>query len=133
MSDNEKGAAPVTEMTADEAKEWAWNTLKADLEPRNWTVSESGAFFGFFCWGWNYRAQYERQRPALTDEQVREIAETLAGLRTNYDVAEWDRITQGFTRNEFFPVAGAVCAIRSLCDLVEKLAIREAMGRGERG
>ena len=32
--------------------EAAWNILKPQLAPNNWTVSESSTYYGFFSWGW---------------------------------------------------------------------------------
>jgi|GEM_PF-2104267 len=42
----------------EEAIDAAWLTLKPKLGPKNWTVSESFTFRGFFSWGWEARKQY---------------------------------------------------------------------------
>jgi hypothetical protein len=77
---------PVTYMTEDEARDWSWKQVKRDVGTEGWTAGDSNNYFGFFCWGWNTRGQYERQRPkiaaplprvaatvGLTDEQIIEI------------------------------------------------------------
>jgi len=46
------------QMVDEEAIDAAWNTLKPKLCPKNWTVSESFTFRGFFSWGWEARKQY---------------------------------------------------------------------------
>ena len=57
-------SAPITLMTEDRACKWAWDQVREDAGTDGWTAGESCTFYGFFLWGWNYRGQYETQRPA---------------------------------------------------------------------
>jgi len=57
--------APVTYMATDNACKWAWDQVREDVGAEGWTAGDSGTFHGFFLWGWNYRGQYETQRPAV--------------------------------------------------------------------
>ena len=56
--------APVTLMTEDQASRWAWDQIREEVGTKGWTAGDSSNFFGFFLHGWNYRGQYELQRPA---------------------------------------------------------------------
>ena len=56
--------APVTYMATDNACKWAWDQIREDVGTEGWTAGDSCTFHGFFLWGWNYRGQYETQRPA---------------------------------------------------------------------
>lgn len=47
-----------------EAREWAWQQVREQVGTENWTAGEAATYFGFFCWGWQYRAQLESQRNA---------------------------------------------------------------------
>ena len=60
----EAPAAPVTLMTEDQASRWAWDQIREEVGTKGWTAGDSSNFFGFFLHGWNYRGQYELQRPA---------------------------------------------------------------------
>lgn len=53
--------AEPTFMADEQAEKWAWEQVKRDVGTKGWTVGESCTYFGFFLWGWRYRAQYERQ------------------------------------------------------------------------
>lgn len=57
-------SAPITLMTEDRACTWAWDQVREDVGTEGWTAGDSCNFYGFFLWGWNYRGQYETQRPA---------------------------------------------------------------------
>lgn len=48
---------------ADMCREWAWKQVKELLTPDGWTVGDNITYFGFFCWGWDMRRQYNEQRP----------------------------------------------------------------------
>ncbi|WP_454878639.1 hypothetical protein [Serratia inhibens] len=48
---------------ADMCREWAWKQVKEQLTPDGWTVGDNITYFGFFCWGWDMRRQYNEQRP----------------------------------------------------------------------
>jgi hypothetical protein len=54
-------------MTEEQAEKWAWKQIKLDVGTDGWTAGDSCNYFGFFLWGWRYRAQYERQRAAQLD------------------------------------------------------------------
>lgn len=58
---------PRTLMTDDAAQAWAWDQVKLEVGTSGWTAGDSCNYYGFFLWGWRYRAQYERQRPAAAD------------------------------------------------------------------
>lgn len=67
------GSAPCTFMTADQARDWAWNKVREDVGTEGWTVMDSVNYYGFYMWGWNYRAQYELQRTATRSAVIQEI------------------------------------------------------------
>lgn len=56
--------APITFMTEDQALKFAWGKVREDVGTTGWTTGDSSNFYGFFMWGWKYRAQYELQRTA---------------------------------------------------------------------
>jgi hypothetical protein len=60
----DNAGSPATYMTADQGRDWAWKQVRRDVGDSAWTAGESGTFFGFFLYGWNYRGQYELQRRA---------------------------------------------------------------------
>ena len=64
IDDAGANSAPITLMTEDRACKWAWDQVREDVGTDGWTAGESCTFYGFFLWGWNYRGQYETQRPA---------------------------------------------------------------------
>lgn len=49
-------------MPDDEAMKLAWEQVKDDCDLRGLPVGELMNYHGFFVWGWNYRAQLEKQR-----------------------------------------------------------------------
>ena len=67
------GSAPCTFMTEDRAREWAWNKVREEVGTNGWTAGDSSNFYGFYLWGWNYRAQYELQRTATRSAVIQEI------------------------------------------------------------
>lgn len=48
---------------ADMCRYWAWEQVKKELATENWAAGEGLTFYGFFCWGWDMRRQYNEQRP----------------------------------------------------------------------
>ena len=64
---------PITFMTEDRAREWAWDKVREEVGTQSWTAGESFNFHGFYLWGWNYRAQYELQRTATRAAVIQEI------------------------------------------------------------
>ncbi|MDA5482157.1 hypothetical protein PGS49_16040 [Yersinia intermedia] len=54
----------------DKCRTFAWEAVKDAVGHDNWTVGDASTYFGFYCWGWDMRRQY--------DEQV--IAKQPAGL-----------------------------------------------------
>lgn len=67
------GSAPCTFMTEDRAREWAWDKVREEVGTNGWTAGDSSNFYGFYLWGWNYRAQYELQRTATRSAVMQEI------------------------------------------------------------
>ncbi|MGB6096405.1 MAG: hypothetical protein WBF95_08920 [Comamonas thiooxydans] len=63
----------ATFMTADQARDWAWNNVREYVGTEGWTVMDSVNFHGFFLYGWNYRGQYELQRTATRTAVMQEI------------------------------------------------------------
>lgn len=53
---------------ADYCRGWAWNEVKKELGTETWTVGDNCTYYGFFCWGWDSRRQYNEQRAAATDK-----------------------------------------------------------------
>ncbi|QQK74051.1 hypothetical protein HG702_22295 (plasmid) [Pectobacterium versatile] len=47
---------------ADMCRKWAWEQVKKELATENWAAGEDLTFYGFFCWGWDSRRQYNNQR-----------------------------------------------------------------------
>lgn len=48
---------------ADRCRKWAWERVKAEVSTEDWTTGDNITYFGFFCWGWDMRRQYNEQRP----------------------------------------------------------------------
>ena len=48
---------------ADHCRKWAWEQVKGEVETEGWTTGDNITYFGFFCWGWDMRRQYNEQRP----------------------------------------------------------------------
>ncbi|CAI1765889.1 Uncharacterised protein [Serratia fonticola] len=48
---------------ADMCRTWAWEQVKKDVTTDGWTIGDSSNFYGFYCWGWDTRRQYNEQRP----------------------------------------------------------------------
>ncbi|MBC3250500.1 hypothetical protein H8I91_09515 [Serratia fonticola] len=48
---------------ADMCRAWAWEQVKKEVTTDSWTISDSCNFYGFYCWGWDMRRQYNEQRP----------------------------------------------------------------------
>lgn len=53
---------------ADYCRGWAWNEVKKELGTDTWTVGDNCTYYGFFCWGWDSRRQYNEQRADATDK-----------------------------------------------------------------
>lgn len=49
---------------ADYCRGWAWNEVKKELSPDDWTVGDNCTYYGFFCWGWDSRRQFNEIRAA---------------------------------------------------------------------
>ncbi|MDK9364197.1 ead/Ea22-like family protein [Lelliottia wanjuensis] len=49
---------------ADYCRGWAWNEVKKELASEAWTVGDNCTYYGFFCWGWDSRRQFNEQRAA---------------------------------------------------------------------
>lgn len=57
---------PVTYFENDDAyqcRKWAWQQVKDEVTTEGWTSGDNVTYFGFFCWGWDMRRQYNEQRP----------------------------------------------------------------------
>ncbi|HBV2211397.1 TPA: hypothetical protein MDR63_000798 [Klebsiella quasipneumoniae] len=48
---------------ADHCRKWAWQQVKGEVSTEGWTSGDNATYFGFFCWGWDMRRQYNEQRP----------------------------------------------------------------------
>lgn len=48
---------------ADYCRKWAWGQVKGEVSTEDWTTGDNITYFGFFCWGWDMRRQYNEQRP----------------------------------------------------------------------
>ncbi len=48
---------------ADMCRKWAWEQVKELVSTDGWTLGDNITYFGFFCWGWDMRRQYNEQRP----------------------------------------------------------------------
>ncbi|HBT5244296.1 TPA: ead/Ea22-like family protein [Klebsiella quasipneumoniae] len=47
---------------ADHCRKWAWQQVKGEVSTEEWTTGDNITYFGFFCWGWDMRRQYNEQR-----------------------------------------------------------------------
>lgn len=47
---------------ADHCRKWAWEQVKGEVSTEGWTTGDNITYFGFFCWGWDMRHQYNEQR-----------------------------------------------------------------------
>ncbi|PTR17463.1 hypothetical protein C8R31_101627 [Nitrosospira sp. Nsp2] len=45
------------------AMELSWQSLKPQLDPKDWTAGEAFTYRGFFAWGWEARRQYGAPTP----------------------------------------------------------------------
>lgn len=92
----------------DDAMESAWRALKPELDPSNWTTGESFTYFGFFCWGWEARRQYDSdQIDALKAEveRLKELLKPFAAYAPHYPLkrtfgnrpatGEWHKVQSG--------------------------------------
>ena len=51
-----------------ECRKLAWEEVKRLVGAEKWTVGDSGNYYGFYCWGWDMRRQYNEQRaPSAPD------------------------------------------------------------------
>lgn len=66
---------------ADYCRKWAWEQVKGEVSMEDWTTGDSITYFGFFCWGWDMRRQYNEQRP-VTVRLPRPGFVTISGERT---------------------------------------------------
>ncbi|MHC7366683.1 hypothetical protein [Klebsiella pneumoniae] len=56
---------PVTYFENDDAyqcRKWAWQQVKDEVTTEGWASGDNATYFGFFCWGWDMRRQYNEQR-----------------------------------------------------------------------
>ena len=103
-----------THMSEEQAEKWAWEQVKKDVGTKGWTAGDSCNYFGFFLWGWRYRAQYERQR--ATPERAAAPAE-LSGLKV-----------YGMAKTEIGDPVHHVGKFVALVDVEALLATRTAEG-----
>lgn len=66
-----------TYMKEDQAFEWAWTALKKDLNAERWTAGDEVQSWAFFKYGWDYRAQYERQHAAPYAARIKDLEREL--------------------------------------------------------
>lgn len=59
------------EHTEESARKLAWEEVKNDCDLHGLTVGELSCYYGFFCWGWDYRKQYGHQLSAQPPEGER--------------------------------------------------------------
>lgn len=49
---------------ADYCRNFAWEHVKTLVTTDGWSVGDKENFYGFFCWGWDMRRQFNEQRGA---------------------------------------------------------------------
>lgn len=82
LSNSVLESRPVTPMTyfensdADHCRQQAWEHVKGEVSTDGWTTGDSVNYFGFFCWGWDMRRQYNEQRTVTV--QLPEVRITVA-------------------------------------------------------
>lgn len=54
---------------ADMCRKWAWEQVKEMVSTDGWTVGDNITYFGFFCWGWDMRRQYNEQRSPVVNPE----------------------------------------------------------------
>ena len=67
LDDESRTVTPVTyseNADADYCRKWAWEQVKGEVSTEDWTTGDNITYFGFFCWGWDMRRQYNEQRAA---------------------------------------------------------------------
>ena len=79
---------PVTYFENDDAyqcRKWAWQQVKDEVTTEGWTSGDNVTYFGFFCWGWDMRRQYNEQRPVTVKlPEPFELAKVSGGLSYYY-------------------------------------------------
>ncbi|MDM3357449.1 ead/Ea22-like family protein [Citrobacter sp. Cb004] len=53
---------------ADHCRQQAWEQVKGEVSTDGWSTGDSVNYFGFFCWGWDMRRQYNEQRPVTVNQ-----------------------------------------------------------------
>lgn len=81
---------------ADTCRKWAWEQVKELVSADGWTMGDNITYFGFFCWGWDMRRQYNEQRPSTGAAAVPTIAtmenvNTLSSHFSSYIMTENER------------------------------------------
>ncbi|ABX34551.1 hypothetical protein Daci_1911 [Delftia acidovorans SPH-1] len=145
----EAPAAPVTLMTEDQASRWAWDQIREEVGTKGWTAGDSSNFFGFFLHGWNYRGQYELQRPAAllaraalaaapqapaAPAEAQRLAQFLQRMRTHlgscresagtYNQQAWDDYERAWTM-----LLGMAAPAAPAVDASDDTALLDAMQR----
>lgn len=54
---------------ADHCRLWAWKKVMELLTTDGWKVGDKENFYGFYCWGWDMRRQFDEQRKNETNSQ----------------------------------------------------------------
>ncbi|HEJ8089490.1 TPA: DUF551 domain-containing protein [Serratia liquefaciens] len=73
-------------------RKWAWDQVKELVSTDGWTLDDNITYFGFFCWGWDMRRQYNEQRPpapAVSSELLEAMDEVIR--ISDRDHAAWNR------------------------------------------
>lgn len=58
---------------ADGCRKFAWEHVKQLVTTDGWTVGDSSNYFGFFCWGWDMRRQFNEQRAESAEQALKRL------------------------------------------------------------
>lgn len=105
---------PVTYFENDDAyqcRKWAWQQVKDEVTTEGWTSGDNATYFGFFCWGWDMRRQYNEQRPVTVTAAA---ADVLAERKRQVTTEGWTPEHDDQHVNFEIAIAGGLYAISAV-------------------
>lgn len=94
---------------ADYCRKWAWEQVKDEVSTEDWTTGDSITYFGFFCWGWDMRRQYNEQRTVTAA-----AADVLAERKRQVTTEGWTPEHDDQHVNFEMAIAGGLYAISAV-------------------
>ncbi|MEC5739841.1 ead/Ea22-like family protein [Klebsiella pneumoniae] len=96
---------------ADYCRKWAWEQVKDEVSTEDWTTGDSITYFGFFCWGWDMRRQYNEQRPVTVTAAADDV---LAERKRQVTTEGWTPEHDDQHVNFEMAIAGGLYAISAV-------------------